>query len=382
MIDENGYTELEYDDALDMVQGIIRQVRGASTNVSPRSFYGQLSMTLAQMLVDSDEKQEDEYDSSSINFATGVSLDRLASNYGLMRKQAEQAQVTLSFIGTSGYVIVAGSVFMDDNGNEFYTLADCQLDVNGVGTTLAVSSELGDQYNVDANTITSQQQPVEEITSVTNNLPAQGGQDMETDLDFRARIKLSAIANESPTINGQYTALANTNGVTMSKIVTNLTMSTDSEGNPPKTVHIYVDGGTDQDVVDTIFNNIGGGIATYGTQSGNVVDSAGVSHTIYFDRPTSVPIFAKITVTVSDSFDKSEGEDDIRLALEGYIEGLEMGSKVAVNQTYADLYAVDGVTYVNVQVGTDANSLSSNDIQLENYQIATIDDNNIEVDYG
>ncbi|KRK56864.1 bacteriophage protein [Lentilactobacillus hilgardii DSM 20176 = ATCC 8290] len=339
-------------------------------------------MTLAQMLVDSDEKQEDEYDSSSINFATGVSLDRLASNYGLMRKQAEQAQVTLSFIGTSGYVIVAGSVFMDDNGNEFYTLADCQLDVNGVGTTLAVSSELGDQYNVDANTITSQQQPVEEITSVTNNLPAQGGQDMETDLDFRARIKLSAIANESPTINGQYTALANTNGVTMSKIVTNLTMSTDSEGNPPKTVHIYVDGGTDQDVVDTIFNNIGGGIATYGTQSGNVVDSAGVSHTIYFDRPTSVPIFAKITVTVSDSFDKSEGEDDIRLALEGYIEGLEMGSKVAVNQTYADLYAVDGVTYVNVQVGTDANSLSSNDIQLENYQIATIDDSNIEVDYG
>ena len=80
---------------------------------------------------------------------------------------------------------------MDDNGNEFYIVADLQLDKNGVGDTLAVSSELGENYNVDANTIINQQQPVEEITSVTNNSPASGGQDMETDYDFRNRIILS-----------------------------------------------------------------------------------------------------------------------------------------------------------------------------------------------
>ena len=39
---------------------------------------------------------------------------------------------------------------MDDNGNEFYTVADLQLDTNGVGDILAVSSELGEDYNVEA----------------------------------------------------------------------------------------------------------------------------------------------------------------------------------------------------------------------------------------
>uniref|UniRef100_UPI002FD993C8 baseplate J/gp47 family protein n=1 Tax=Lactobacillus acetotolerans TaxID=1600 RepID=UPI002FD993C8 len=114
MLDENGYEALDYNDALEMVQSIIRNVRGETTNVSSRSFYGTLSMALAQLLVDNDEKGETAYDAGSINYASGVQLDELASNYGLMRKQATMAQVTLSFTGTVGYVIPTGTIFTDD----------------------------------------------------------------------------------------------------------------------------------------------------------------------------------------------------------------------------------------------------------------------------
>lgn len=382
MIDENGYTPLDYDDALDTVQGFIRRENGEDTNVSPRSFWGTLARVLAKIAVNVDQNGENVHDSGYIQQSTGVNLDRVGGNYGLMRKQAEAASVTLSFTGTAGYVIPTGTVFIDDKGNEFYTVDDCQLDVSGVGSTIVVSSELGSQYNVDAGTIVNQQSPVEEIDKVTNHDAAEGGQDMETDLDFRSRLLLASNSNESGTINGIYTALMNTQGVTAVKSVYNSSASKpDVYGNPPKTVHYYVQGGVAQDVVNTIFRVGGGGIALYGSKSGTAIDDSGEAHTIYFDRPQETPIFAKVSVKVNDSFDKNEGTDDIKAAIEGYIESLQMGSKVVTNQFFSNIYSIDGINYADIAIGTDKKKLSTNNIALTAFEIPVITDDNVEVDY-
>ncbi|KRM74005.1 baseplate J/gp47 family protein [Secundilactobacillus collinoides] len=382
MIDENGYTPLNYDDALDTVQGFIRRENGEDTNVSPRSFWGTLARVLAKIAVNVDQNGENVHDSGYILQATGVNLDRVGGNYGLMRKQAEAASVTLSFTGTPGYVIPTGTVFMDDNGNEFYSVDDCQLDVNGVGSTIIVSSELGSQYNVDAGTIVNQQSPVEEIDNVTNSQAAEGGQDMETDLDFRNRLLLASNSNESGTINGVYTALMNTQGVTAVKSVYNASISdNDSYGNPPKTVHYYVQGGTDQDVANTIFRVGGGGITLYGSLSKTVLDDSGSIQTIFFDRPQETPIYVKASIRVSDSFDQSEGTDDVKAAIEGYIESLKMGDKVVTNQFFSNIYAIDGIDYADIEIGTDKNKLSTNNIALTAFEIPVITDDNVEVDY-
>lgn len=382
MIDENGYTPLDYDDALDTVQGFIRRENGEDTNVSPRSFWGTLARVLAKIAVNVDQNGENVHDSGYIQQSTGVNLDRVGGNYGLMRKQAEAASVTLSFTGTAGYVIPTGTVFMDDKGNEFYTVDDCQLDANGLGNTIAVSSELGSQYNVDAGTIVNQQSPVEEIATVTNADAAEGGQDMETDLDFRSRLLLASNSNESGTINGIYTALMNTQGVTAVKSVYNSSAGTpDVYGNPPKTVHYYVQGGVAQDVVNTIFRVGGGGIALYGSKSGTAIDDSGEAHTIYFDRPQETPIFAKVSVKVNDRFDKNEGTDDIKAAIEGYIESLQMGSKVVTNQFFSNIYSIDGVDYADISIGTDKDKLSTDNITLTAFEIPVITDDNVEVDY-
>ncbi|EHM01283.1 hypothetical protein HMPREF9103_00126 [Lentilactobacillus parafarraginis F0439] len=382
MIDENGYTPLNYDDALDTVQGFIRRENGEDTNVSPRSFWGTLARVMAKIAVNIDQNGENVHDSGYIQQSTGVNLDRVGGNYGLMRKQAEAASVTLSFTGTAGYVIPTGTVFMDDKGNEFYTVDDCQLDVNGVGSTIVVSSELGSQYNVDAGTIVNQQSPVEEIDNVTNSQAAEGGQDMETDLDFRNRLLLASNSNESGTINGVYTALMNTQGVTAVKSVYNASISdNDSYGNPPKTVHYYVQGGTDQDVANTIFRVGGGGITLYGSLSKTVLDDSGSIQTIFFDRPQETPIYVKASIRVSDSFDQSEGTDDVKAAIEGYIESLKMGDTVVTNQFFSNIYAIDGINYADVEIGTDKNKLSTNNIALTAFEIPVITDDNVEVDY-
>ena len=382
MLDENGYTPLAYDDALDIAQGTVRQYAGQNVDLSDGSFFGVWTQVYATMLVDLDQKEEAVYDSGLINFANGVTLDRLAGNQNLMRKQSLAATVTLSFVGTAGYVIPEGTVFMDDNGNEFYIVADLQLDKNGIGDTLAISSELGEDYNVDANTIINQQQPVEEITSVTNNSPASGGQDMETDYDFRNRILLQAKANESATSNGLYTALMNTDGVKGAKIVENVSPNKDSYGNPPYTIHFYVAGGTDSDVANTIWKNRAAGVAMYGSISKTVTDDSGISQTVFFDRPTKVPIYVTVTIKASASFDHDSGTGDIKAAVEGVIEGLTMGDNVLVSQFYADLYAIDGIKYASIVIGTSQHNKSASDIHMSAFNIATIDDDNIEVAFN
>ena len=71
MLDENGYTPLAYDDALDIAQGTVRQYAGQNVDLSDGSFFGVWAQVYATMLVDLDQKEEAVYDSGLINFANG-----------------------------------------------------------------------------------------------------------------------------------------------------------------------------------------------------------------------------------------------------------------------------------------------------------------------
>ena len=59
-----------------------------------------------------------------------------------------------------------------------------------------------------------------------------------------------------------------------------------------------------------------------------------------------------------------------------------MGDNVLVSQFYADLYAIDGINYAKITIGTSQDSQSTNDIDMTAFDIATIDDDNIEVAFN
>ena len=174
----------------------------------------------------------------------------------------------------------------------------------------------------------------------------------------------------------------NTDGVKGAKIVQNVSPSKDSYGNPPYTIHFYVAGGKDSDVANTIWKNRAAGVAMYGSISKTVTDDSGNSQTVLFDRPTKIPIYATVTVQASASFDHDSGTGDIKAAVEGVIEGLTMGDNVLVSQFYADLYAIDGIKYASIVIGTSQHNKSASDIHMSAFNIATIDDDNIEVEFN
>jgi hypothetical protein len=89
----------------------------------------------------------------------------------------------------------------------------------------------------------------------------------------------------------------------------NTTLATDGNGLPGKSymavvydgANVLIQASDNALIGQAIWNNKPGGIQSYGTQAVTVADSQGVPRTVYFTRPTAVPIFLSFTVAVAAS---------------------------------------------------------------------------------
>lgn len=95
-------------------------------------------------------------------------------------------------------------------------------------------------------------------------------------------------------------------------------------GLPPKSFRAYVSGGLDDDVGQKIFETKAAGIYSDGSTASTVTDLSGNSHTLYFERPTLVPLVLDITVTKTAAFNGNE--DSIRDVVIEYIGGTDSNS--------------------------------------------------------
>lgn len=110
---------------------------------------------------------------------SGLWIDKHANQYGIERKPGEKARCSITFSGTSGTVIPAGKVFLNEEGRR-YTLDEAVTLAGGTGTGALTAEEAGAAYNTGENTITIQQTPLRGLTGWTTTAAA-GGVDEETD---------------------------------------------------------------------------------------------------------------------------------------------------------------------------------------------------------
>lgn len=372
---DNGFVLPDFDDLLADIKGKIKNRLGDDTDVSDGSPMGKIAFVWADDKLETEERMEDVYDSSSGIFATGVSLDRLASNVSVQRILAQSSQAALKVTGTAGYLIDEGTEFITDNGDSFFTAADVQIGSDGTATVMANSEEQASYTNVDANTIINPANPVEEIETVTNPEAAAGGVDLETDYSLRRRFLINSNAAEGPTADGLITAVTNVAGVTGVNLQQNLTQQVDDNGNPAMTLHFFVSGGVPQDIADALANNMAAGAVTVGEQVFHVaVDGNDVE--VHFDKAQSVSISFKITITSGDGYD----QDAVNEAVSEFLDEFEMGETIVLNKLYSYLYALDGIEEVtDIQASSNSNTFSSNNIDVAKYQIASTSDALIEV---
>lgn len=379
-LDSTGLTILNFQQLLNQLSAKTKEMMGDNMNTDQNSVVGMYIRIISWLQNIVNQDLEAVYYSNFVDQAEGVSLDRLGSNYSVTRNPAQAATVTLNFTGTTGTVIPEETVYTTESGVEFEMVDTVTLDDSGKGSGEAVCTALDETGNVAPNTISVQGENIAGVESVTNPTQASGGAEIETDDAYRQRIHLNMESQPGPTYYGLYTGLYALPGVEQVQIVPNLTMETDSYGNPPKSLHFYVRGGREDDVAQAILDNIAAGIQTVGKIKKAVKDIGGHTHDVFFDTATVVPIYVSMSLKTSDDFNSETSPAEIVQAIKDYLSGLIMGDKVVFTKLYQAIYNISGVEYAQVTLGRDKSAMGMADIQLDQFETAVVaNDSDLEV---
>lgn len=380
---DQGYLAPSYEELLDSVQDDFLRVFPSDLVLTSNSNAGILSRLIAWREYEQIQAQQQVYYSAFVSTATGSALDRLGANVGLPRKVDRPASATLTIVTDGEYLIEAGTQFETEDGYIF-DLTDDVVSTQKGDTWQAVGNaeaeDKGEITNVEPNTITIVYNPDESILSVTNPEKASGGQDYEEDPQYRARLIAENANRPSPTLNGVRSALLNVQGVREVNIVENQFATVDKYGNPPYSVHIYCLGGNKQDIADCLISHIAVGVTLTGTTYCDAIDATGNTKRVYFDFATDRPISVQIKLKTNAQWNVDEGSDYVKETVVDFINQLEMGDTVYLTKLYPQIYAIPGIDDAKILIGKSKDTLSADDIVLDEFEAPSCKTNDVEVD--
>lgn len=381
---KRGFLAPTYEEILDTVMDDFRRRFGDDISLESNSNFGGIARSIAWDLTELIQEEQRNYYSPFISTSTNSGLDRIGANLDLQRKVAMPSFANVVITTDDEYLIQAGEQFETEEGVVFDLIKDVITTKDrktgkytGIGALQSV--ETGEFNNVPANTITVVSNPDENIISVTNPEAAAGGQDDEDDATYRARLILENVAKPGPSRAGVESALMNLTGVKQAKVIDNPNADADEYGNPPYSVHVYVRGGTINDIAQCLADRAPIGITLVGSKSATVKDATGNDRVEYFDYAPEKQIFANVKIRTTDEWNVDQGAENIKVAIADYINDLKMGDTVYLTRIYPAIYKVAGVGEATVQIGTAIDKMDSKDITTLPFEVAVCDTENIEV---
>lgn len=402
---DTGFDRKELDDLRDDINALFIKRFGDGIDLDDSQTPGMLAGVLSETDDTLEKLAQGVYNSFFVLKSSGANLDDLAAELEVYRKPAVNAYVELQIDGyvdpDSPTIIPEETQFSTPDGQVFSTMADTTItqqatyvdsggntqpleddDGNALGRQLvqAVAIETGTASNVMPNTIINPEDSIDGFYAVTNPSAATGGGDPETDDELRQRVLANRLNTPNSTPDGIQTAIKNLSGVTDVRLINNNTMSADSYGNPAKSVHLYVIGGADADIVQTYFDYLPPQSNTVGSVMGTATDIGGRQYIVAFDRAETVPVFIKVDIHIDDTkFDTDNGPANIKTNIINYFDTLGMGDKVLYSKLFAPAYSPIGVTDVALTLGTSLDKLTEADVSVSDFQLAVTSSANITV---
>lgn len=297
-----------------------------------------------------------------INTATGTDLDRRASDYGLQRKLATQANVLVTFSGSGSPVIPAGTIVAVPAGGGNPQINFLTTSAGTVGSPIPATAQLtGTSGNVGNSTVTlivTNPNPVL-VTSVTNASASSGGQDQEADNTFRARLQLFLQSLSKGTVNSIISAAMNVTGVKVAEVLEGYSLNPTSGElfgggatlvSQSGSIVVVIDDGTGALPAATvpIVENILVGSTTDPVNFPGY-KAAGIQCLTTRPLIASVPIAMSINVQ-PNIIDSSSVVSAIQTALSTFVQQKQVGEPLYLSEVVDQTMNVTGVK--NVEVST------------------------------
>lgn len=225
------------------------------------------------------------------------------------------------------------------------------LTITEIWSPVAVTALVAGENLVNAGQIDTIVTPVVGMDQVEQFADGVQGRDVETDAELRIRIRRARLGYA--TVEAMRSRITDeVDGVTTVLIVENTTDAVVA-GQPAHSIHVIVEGGTDQDIADKIWEVKPAGIATYGSETETVVDGTGTSQTVYFSRPTPQYAWVKVTLTkYSEETYPTDGDAAIAAAILAYGNTFEVGQDLLWQRFLTPVFETTGVQSAQIELDT------------------------------
>lgn len=238
-----------------------------------------------------------------------------------------------------------------------------------------VANEAGPIKQV-VNSIDTITTPILGWDSVINPLEASTGTNRETDEEYRVRFRDSKFDRATNTLEAIYSGLLKLSTVEEVIIYENDTNVTDGNGVPAKSFLPIVIGGISADIAKSIWENKPIGISSVGNTTVSILDIQGFSHDISFQRPTPVPVYISVNLTINSSY-PVDGDAKVKEALVSYFGNLKVGEDIIYSRLYTPINTVPGHQIESLFIGTSPAPVGTANIVIPFSSVATISDSNI-----
>lgn len=402
-IDAEGIHIPTYADRMEKLIEEYRKIFGADAYLGVETPDYQLLSVFARCLDDEDALAVDLYNARNPNYAPGNALDLQLPLVGMTRRSATQSSVTLTISGLAESTVPAGAQAVDTEGNLWtlqstITFAD---DGEGYGTTTVEAlCETYGAVPAKIGSINSVYTPVPGWNTVYNNVEAILGNEVETDAHVRYRMSVA----HSREMNGTAEAIIkyileidevksaviyeNTYNYFMEYINGEFVQSATQSGDisnlfPGHSICCVVDGGDDNTIAKTIYQNKSPGCGTWGTTTQKVADGFGSLVPISFSRPIKQNITVTVSIRDFDGYGADKLRPQIANALMADVNSLGVGKGWTVTTGYKDIYDMVQETGMPIAVlgitATSIHGATTVSVQCDYNEVLVLDDSDITV---
>lgn len=294
------------------------------------------------------------YRAGFIDTAEGPHLDRVVAVLGIKRNEPDFATGVVTFERDKGLneelTIPIGTLVTteEDETKEppkkaYLTIEEGRLPAGQTSVEVRIQAEeRGKQMVTEAETVIVMPRPVPGIKAIVNKKPIRFlGRDRETDEELRQRAKQALLASGRASVTSIENALLGLPGVREVRVKEDFPEEGQAESGKFGIIEVYVDGLTNQN-------------APLLRERIDQVRAAGVY--VVLKPAIAIHLEAVLQIEVDPRIRAEERlklEDDVAQAVEGLVEGLDMGESLLFSQLTSEVLKVNGVKDIpNLQITT------------------------------
>lgn len=365
---DEGYIAPRAADFLSLIRSQYEADTGLTIDWGADVFLGTITASMADQLGDLAEASQAVYDAWDPNNATGLQLDNLSLIANVPREAATYSTATVTCTGTSGTILPEGREIEGggtDGRARWRSTADATI---GGGGTVSVVFQAVDAGAVEGGIAALDQivTPVSGWTSCTNPAVATVGEDRETDAELRVRRQQSLQVSGSRSLNALRSNVLQVDGVQAAVVVDNPTTTAATiQGISVAAIGVAVTvypstltTAQKEDLAETIYDHVAGGVATSGSASAIVTGVDGYSKTVNWYYATTQAVTVEVVVVLDEGYELGDVDDVIEDLFTDYFLALTVGEAARRLAGFALIATVEGVTSATLTFNTVAADVS------------------------